>query len=60
MSPRLAATLVILRQGAAGLEVLLTVRPRHLRFMGGAVVFVHGVRVLAAADDTASRNTSGR
>ena len=47
-SPRLAATLVILRQGAAGLEVLLTVRPRHLRFMGGAVVFPGGA--LAPAD----------
>jgi len=40
--PRLAATLAILRDGARGLEVLLTVRPVELRFMGGAVVFPGG------------------
>lgn len=40
--PRPAATLVIVRDGAAGLEVLLTVRPAHLRFMAGAAVFPGG------------------
>ena len=42
VTPRDAATLAILRDGAAGLEVLVTVRPRSLRFMGGATVFPGG------------------
>src|SRR5688572_25253898 len=45
---RPAATLVVLRDGASGLEVLLTTRPQHLRFMGGAAVFPGGA--VAAAD----------
>lgn len=40
--PRLAATLVILRDRNGRLEVLLTRRPDHFRFMGGAVVFPGG------------------
>lgn len=40
-APRAAATLVILRDGN-GPEVLLTVRPETLRFMGGATVFPGG------------------
>jgi glyoxylase-like metal-dependent hydrolase (beta-lactamase superfamily II)/8-oxo-dGTP pyrophosphatase MutT (NUDIX family) len=40
--PRAAATLVILRDGPPGLEVLLTVRPQGMRFMGGAAVFPGG------------------
>lgn len=40
--PRAAATIVPLREASAGLEVLLTRRPRHLRFMGGATVFPGG------------------
>lgn len=40
--PRPAATLVVLRDGDEGVEVLLTRRPEHLRFMGGAVVFPGG------------------
>jgi glyoxylase-like metal-dependent hydrolase (beta-lactamase superfamily II)/8-oxo-dGTP pyrophosphatase MutT (NUDIX family) len=47
-APRDAATLVVLRQGRAGPEVLLTVRPQHLRFMGGATVFPGGA--VAGAD----------
>lgn len=39
---RPAATLVILRDSAEGVEVLLTTRPKHLRFMGGAAVFPGG------------------
>lgn len=46
--PRPAATVVVLRDSSRGLEVLLTTRPEHLRFMGGAVVFPGGA--LAAAD----------
>jgi 8-oxo-dGTP pyrophosphatase MutT (NUDIX family) len=41
-APRQAATLAILRDTSQGLEVLLTVRPLELRFMGGAVVFPGG------------------
>lgn len=37
-----AATLAILRDSQEGLEVLVTVRPRSLRFMGGATVFPGG------------------
>ena len=40
--PRAAATLVILRDGEEGPEVLVTVRPRSMRFMGGATVFPGG------------------
>ncbi len=40
--PRPAATLVVLRDSPDGLEVLLTDRPQHLRFMGGATVFPGG------------------
>lgn len=47
-TPRPAATLVVLRDGAQGLEVLLTERPKHLRFMGGATVFPGGA--VAAGD----------
>lgn len=43
-----AATLVILRDSEPGPRVLVTVRPQHLRFMGGAWVFPGGA--LADAD----------
>jgi glyoxylase-like metal-dependent hydrolase (beta-lactamase superfamily II)/8-oxo-dGTP pyrophosphatase MutT (NUDIX family) len=46
--PRAAATLVLLRNGREGPEVLLTTRPDHLRFMGGAMVFPGGA--IAPAD----------
>ena len=42
VTPRAAATLVILRDSPAGPEVLVTVRPRSMRFMGGATVFPGG------------------
>ena len=42
VEPRDAATLAILRDGPGGLEVLVTLRPRSLRFMGGATVFPGG------------------
>ena len=47
--PKPAATVVILREGPGLPEVLLTIRPKHLRFMGGAAVFPGGA--VAAADD---------
>lgn len=40
--PRPAATLVVLRDSPRGLEVLLTKRPKTMRFMGGATVFPGG------------------
>ncbi|MPZ70434.1 MAG: MBL fold metallo-hydrolase [Actinobacteria bacterium] len=46
--PRLAATVVPLRDGVGGLEVLLTIRPEAMRFMGGMAVFPGGA--LAPAD----------
>jgi glyoxylase-like metal-dependent hydrolase (beta-lactamase superfamily II)/8-oxo-dGTP pyrophosphatase MutT (NUDIX family) len=42
VAPRPASTLVLLRQRDGDLEVLLTTRPKHLRFMGGAAVFPGG------------------
>lgn len=39
---RPASTVVLLRDSARGLEVLLTVRPKNMRFMGGATVFPGG------------------
>lgn len=41
--PRLASTLCLLRDGAAGLEVLMVQREHSARFMGGAWVFPGGV-----------------
>jgi glyoxylase-like metal-dependent hydrolase (beta-lactamase superfamily II)/8-oxo-dGTP pyrophosphatase MutT (NUDIX family) len=40
--PRPAATLVILRESDSGPQVLLTIRPKSMHFMGGAVVFPGG------------------
>src|SRR5205807_2391362 len=40
--PRLAATVIVLRGGADGLEVLLVKRNPESRFMGGAWVFPGG------------------
>jgi glyoxylase-like metal-dependent hydrolase (beta-lactamase superfamily II)/8-oxo-dGTP pyrophosphatase MutT (NUDIX family) len=46
--PRPAATVVLMRDSDRGLEVLVTLRPEHLRFMGGASVFPGGA--VAEAD----------
>lgn len=54
VEPRPAATLVILRDGSSGLEVLLTVRPKELRFMGGAIVFPGGAVDAVDADERAT------
>jgi len=48
--PRPASTLVLLRPGHGGLEVLITTRPRNLRFMGGAAVFPGGAVARADRD----------
>jgi glyoxylase-like metal-dependent hydrolase (beta-lactamase superfamily II)/8-oxo-dGTP pyrophosphatase MutT (NUDIX family) len=50
--PRAAATLVILREGSGGPEVLITIRPKELRFMGGVAVFPGGA---IAPEDADSR-----
>ena len=42
VEPRDAATLVLLRDSPHGPRLLVTVRPQHLRFMGGAWVFPGG------------------
>ena len=54
VEPRPAATLAILRDGSNGLEVLLTVRPKELRFMGGAVVFPGGAVDAGDSDERAT------
>ena len=59
IEPRLAATLALLRGSARGLEVLLTVRPPEMRFMGGAVVFPGGAVAPADGDERWGRATSG-
>lgn len=56
-APRVAATVAILRDGSTGLEVLLTVRPKSMRFMGGAVVFPGGA---VAPEDLNERATAVR
>ena len=48
--PRPAATLVLLRDAGPEMQVLLTLRPRHLRFMGGATVFPGGAVSSSDAD----------
>lgn len=53
-----AATLAILRDGPTGLEVLVTVRPRWLRFMGGATVFPGGALSPSDADPRWERASS--
>jgi glyoxylase-like metal-dependent hydrolase (beta-lactamase superfamily II)/8-oxo-dGTP pyrophosphatase MutT (NUDIX family) len=50
--PRHAATVVLLRERAGVAEVLLTIRPPDLRFMGGAAVFPGGA--LDSADLSSS------
>lgn len=54
VEPRPAATLAILRDGDGGLEVLLTVRPKELRFMGGAIVFPGGAVDAGDTDERAA------
>jgi len=53
VTPRPAATLILLRAGAAGLETLLLQRTQGAVFLGGAYVFPGGS--LDAADNAAQR-----
>lgn len=55
---RPASTLVPLRDSARGLEILMTVRPKSLRFMGGATVFPGGAVAAADADERWERASS--
>lgn len=48
MTPRHASTVILLREGPAGVEVLVTKRHENLAFMGGLWVFPGGA--LCAAD----------
>lgn len=57
-SPRAAATVVLMRDHAGGLEVLLTERPKQLRFMGGASVFPGGSVAPEDADPSWERLSS--
>ena len=41
-APRIAATLILLRDGARGLEILMIERHAGLRFAPGALVFPGG------------------
>ncbi len=59
--PRLAATVILLRGGATGLEVLLVQRNPEQRFMGGAWVFPGGaVDTHEGADDAGLRTAAVR
>ncbi|MEA2460522.1 MAG: hypothetical protein QOH90_699, partial [Actinomycetota bacterium] len=51
VEPRRAATLVLVRDVPTGMEVFLTIRPRHLRFMGGTAVFPGGALDPADLDE---------
>lgn len=53
LAPRPAATLILLRPGASGLETLMLQRTREAAFLGGAYVFPGGS--LDALDADASR-----
>lgn len=53
VTPRAAATVIVLRGGADGLEVLLVQRTPNARFMGGVWVFPGGA-VEAGEDDLAA------
>src|SRR5882762_5595724 len=55
--PRPAATLLLLRDGAAGIEVLMTVRHEDAGFAAGALVFPGGK--LDAADHDLCRHCAG-
>ena len=54
--PRPAATVVLLREGVDGPELLLTIRPKHLRFMGGVAVFPGGTVAPADLDPAWARH----
>jgi 8-oxo-dGTP pyrophosphatase MutT (NUDIX family) len=57
--PRQAATVIVLRDGAGGLEVLLVRRNPAARFMGGAWVFPGGAVDAADGDDDGAHRAAG-
>src|SRR6059058_4994761 len=57
--PRLAATVMLVRGGATGLEVLLVRRNPAARFMGGAWVFPGGAVDAGEGDDDAAHRAAG-
>jgi 8-oxo-dGTP pyrophosphatase MutT (NUDIX family) len=57
--PRQAATVIVLRGGDAGLEVLLVERNPQSRFMGGAWVFPGGAVDTADGDDDRAHRAAG-
>jgi 8-oxo-dGTP pyrophosphatase MutT (NUDIX family) len=56
--PRQAATVIVLRGGAAGLEVLLVKRNPASRFMGGAWVFPGGAVDAGDGDDDSAHRVA--
>ncbi len=58
VEPRPASTVVLMRDSAEGLQVLLTVRAAHLRFMGGASVFPGGAVAEADRDAAWERHSN--
>jgi 8-oxo-dGTP pyrophosphatase MutT (NUDIX family) len=57
--PRQAATVIVMRGGADGLEALLVKRNPAARFMGGAWVFPGGAVDSADGDDVRAHRTAG-
>ena len=58
VTPRPAATLLMLRDGAEGLEVLMTSRHEEAGFAGGALVFPGGK--VDPADHALARHCAGK
>jgi 8-oxo-dGTP pyrophosphatase MutT (NUDIX family) len=58
-TPRQAATVIVLRGGGSGLEVLLVKRNPAARFMGGAWVFPGGAVDASEGDDDAAHRLAG-
>ena len=58
-TPRQAATVIVLRGGGEGLEVLLVQRNPQQRFLGGAGVFPGGAVDAAEAEDDLAHRLAG-
>jgi 8-oxo-dGTP pyrophosphatase MutT (NUDIX family) len=58
-TPRQAATVILLRGGTAGLEVLLVKRNPEQRFMGGAWVFPGGAVDASEAEEDEAHRVAG-
>jgi 8-oxo-dGTP pyrophosphatase MutT (NUDIX family) len=57
--PRLAATVIVMRDGASGLEILLAQRNPAARFMGGAWVFPGGAVDRSEGDGETALRAAG-